>query len=536
MLRTGTWEMRCKYALRGLGNHRAGRAPVGHSRCCGSDGVVWLTELGAGVRTNQRTAEDGILADQTPGLRKWSIGNPMIRLFHIYVPSSLMVLFVVDAVILYSAISLGLIYSYASVSDLLREPGSLEIQRILFVAVVMLSLFTMGLHHRRYIAELKMVPLRLAASHLMALVVLTLVFYVVPGTRIWLSALIPALFISLFSLFICRLVFVRVAKISFFRQPILVLGAGAQARRIELAEARGRIRCVGFLAPEGSAVEVSPDRVIAGRVSLSEAARQYGASEIVVGLEERRGKLPTEELLTCRLQGFGVRDFTSFMERETGQVELQSLDPSWLIFCDGFSAQHRIERAVKRVFDVVVSSLLLAFSLPVAIMTAIAIRFEDGGPIFYRQRRVGLHGRPFMLLKFRSMRVDAESDGVARWASRGDRRVTKIGAIIRKTRVDEIPQVINVLKGEMSFVGPRPEQVAIVDELGRSVPYYGYRHMVKPGITGWAQVNYPYGASIEDACQKLRFDLYYIKNYSLVLDLLTLVQTVRVILWPHGVH
>jgi lipopolysaccharide/colanic/teichoic acid biosynthesis glycosyltransferase len=184
----------------------------------------------------------------------------------------------------------------------------------------------------------------------------------------------------------------------------------------------------------------------------------------------------------------------------------------------------------------VVSSLLLAFTIPVAAITALAIRLEDGGRIFYQQQRVGLHGRSFKLLKFRSMRVDAESDGVARWASVGDKRVTKVGAIIRKTRIDEIPQVWNVLKGEMSFVGPRPEQLAIVDELSRSIPYYQYRHMVKPGITGWAQINYPYGASNEDAAQKLKFELYYIKNYSVALDLLILIQTVRVILWPHGVR
>jgi lipopolysaccharide/colanic/teichoic acid biosynthesis glycosyltransferase len=179
---------------------------------------------------------------------------------------------------------------------------------------------------------------------------------------------------------------------------------------------------------------------------------------------------------------------------------------------------------------------LLVFAIPVCLIAALAIRIEDGGPIFYRQQRVGLHGRSFMLLKFRSMKVDAESDGIARWASAGDQRVTKVGTLIRKTRIDEIPQVINVLKGEMSFVGPRPERPLIVDELGQSIPFYRYRHMVKPGITGWAQINYPYGASIEDAYQKLKFDLYYIKNYSLVLDFLILIQTTRVVLWPQGVR
>jgi sugar transferase (PEP-CTERM system associated) len=460
----------------------------------------------------------------------------MIRLFHIYVPSSVMVLLLVDAAILYSSISLGQIYSYASVADILRETGSLEVQRVLFVAVMLLSLFTMGLHHRRYIAVQKMVPLRLAASHAIAFMILILIFYVVPGTRIWLSALFPAIAISYVSLGICRLVFVRVAKVSLFRHPVLILGAGAQARRIELAEAGGRIRCVGFVASENADIEVSPDRVIKQRGSLSDVAARYGAAEIVVGLEERRGKVPTEELLTCRLQGLWISDFSSFMERETGQVELHSLDPSWLIFSDGFSAQHRIERIIKRLFDVLVSAIMLAFAIPVSVMTGLAIYIEDRGPIFYRQQRVGLHGRPFMLLKFRSMRVDAEGDGVARWASAGDQRVTKVGAFIRKTRVDEIPQILNVLKGEMSFVGPRPERPAFVDDLSQNIPYYRYRHMVKPGITGWAQVGYPYGASIDDAYKKLKFDLYYIKNYSLVLDFFILIQTVRVVLWPQGVR
>ena len=460
----------------------------------------------------------------------------MIKLFHIYVPSSLMVLFLVDIAILYSSISIGMIYSHGSFSGLPPETDRLEWQRILFVGIVMIALFTMGLHHRRYLAVQRMVPLRMAASHAMAFMALILIFYFVPVTRIWLSALIPALGMSVVVLCICRFVFVRAARVSLFRHPILILGAGAQARRIELAEANGRIRCVGFVAPENTNIEVSLDRVIPVRGSLSDLAAQYGAAEIVVGLEERRGRVPTDELLTCRLRGFWISDFSSFMERETGQVELQSLDPSWLIFSEGFSAQHRIERLIKRVFDVIASSILLAFAIPVCAIAALAIRIEDGGPIFYRQQRVGLHGRSFMLLKFRSMKVDAESDGIARWASAGDQRVTKVGTLIRKTRIDEIPQVINVLKGEMSFVGPRPERPLIVDELGQSIPFYRYRHMVKPGITGWAQINYPYGASIEDAYQKLKFDLYYIKNYSLVLDFLILIQTIRVVLWPQGVR
>ncbi len=483
-----------------------------------------------------QTLHNGVAAERAPGLKRWTVGNPMIRLFHLHVPLSLLVLFLVDIVLLYSSISLGFIYSYASVSDLMQDNSSLTQQRILFIGVMLLSLFTMGLHHRRYIAVLKLVPLRLAASHLMAFIILTLVFYVAPDMRVWLSALLPGLALSFFSLLICRAIFVRTAKVGLFRHPVLILGAGTQAREIEIAESAGRIRCVGFIAPSETDIKVSPGRVILDRGSISDIADRYGAAEIVIGLEERRGRLPTEELLMCRLKGLWISDFSSFMERETGKVELQSLDPSWLIFSDGFSAQHRIERVIKRVFDVCASALLLAFALPVAALTAMAIRLEDGGPVFYRQERVGLRGRTFMLLKFRSMSVNAESDGVARWAAAGDQRVTRVGAIIRKTRIDEIPQAINVLKGEMSFVGPRPERPTIVADLSKNIPFYDYRHMVKPGITGWAQISYPYGASIEDAYQKLKFDLYYIKNYSLILDFLTLIQTVRVVLWPQGVR
>ncbi len=485
---------------------------------------------------DHQTTHDRVAAEPVPALKRWTVGNPMIRLFHLHVPSSLLVLFLVDIALLYSSISMGFIYSYASVSDLLHDNSSLTQQRILFIGVMLLSLFTMGLHHRRYIAVLKMVPLRLAASHVMAFVILTLVFYVAPDMRVWLSALLPGLALSFVSLLVCRAIFVRTAKVGLFRHPVLILGAGTQAREIEIAEGAGRIRCVGFLAPNETEIKVSPGRVIADRGSLSDIAHRYGAAEIVIGLEERRGRLPTDELLMCRLKGLWISDFSSFMERETGKVELQSLDPSWLIFSDGFSAQHRIERVIKRVFDVCASALLLIFALPVAALTAIAIRVEDGGPAFYRQERVGLHGRTFMLLKFRSMSVNAESDGVARWAEAGDQRITRVGAIIRKTRIDEIPQAINVLKGEMSFVGPRPERPTIVAELSRNIPFYDYRHMVKPGITGWAQISYTYGASIEDAYQKLKFDLYYIKNYSLILDFLTLIQTVRVVLWPQGVR
>jgi sugar transferase (PEP-CTERM system associated) len=232
-----------------------------------------------------------------------------------------------------------------------------------------------------------------------------------------------------------------------------------------------------------------------------------------------------------------ITDYSTFWERETGKVDLDTLHPSWMIFSDGFVGGPT-QAAIKRAFDILSGAIILILTLPIACLTAIAVRLESPGGVFYRQERIGLNGRPFMLLKFRSMRADAEKDGVPKWAQVNDERITRIGSFIRKVRIDEIPQVVNVLKGDMSFIGPRPERPFFVEELRQVIPYYAERHRVKPGISGWAQLNYPYGASIEDAKEKFQYDLYYIKNYSLFLDLIVLIQTVRVIVWPraHGVR
>jgi sugar transferase (PEP-CTERM system associated) len=240
------------------------------------------------------------------------------------------------------------------------------------------------------------------------------------------------------------------------------------------------------------------------------------------------------DLLRIKTTGVHVNDLSSFLERETGRVDLDSLNPSWLIFSDGFSSGRRLSSAGKRLFDVLVSALILLVSAPLILLTALAVKLESKGPAFFRQRRVGLYGQHFEMLKLRSMRQDAEVGGVAVWAQENDPRITRVGAVIRKLRIDELPQAWSVLKGEMSFVGPRPERPQFVEDLEARLPYYAERHMVKPGITGWAQINYPYGASIEDSRHKLEYDLYYAKNYSPFLDLLILLQTVRVVLFPDG--
>ena len=265
--------------------------------------------------------------------------------------------------------------------------------------------------------------------------------------------------------------------------------------------------------------------------ALAELVDRLGASEIVVAADDRRG-LPVQQLLHCKLAGIKVIDFLDFWERETRTVDLEALRPSWLFLSDGFRCGP-LDEFLKRAFDIVVSLGLLILTLPLLVVTACAIKLESAGPIFYQQQRVGLRGRSFTILKFRSMRSDAETDG-PRWAVEQDPRVTRVGMIIRKLRIDELAQIFNVLRGDMSFVGPRPERPFFVAELARAIPYYSERHWVRPGITGWAQINYPYGASTEDAWVKLTYDLYYVKNRSIFLDCVILLQTARVIFWNYG--
>jgi sugar transferase (PEP-CTERM system associated) len=268
--------------------------------------------------------------------------------------------------------------------------------------------------------------------------------------------------------------------------------------------------------------------------SLADHVVNLKASEVVLALQERRNALPLADLLRIKTTGVHVNELSTFLERETGRVDLATASHSWLIFSDGFSSGRLVSSVCKRWFDIVASLTLLILAAPVIAITAVLIRLESRGPAFYRQKRVGLFGEEFDVIKLRSMRQDAEIAGHAVWAAENDPRITRIGRIIRKIRVDELPQVWVVLAGRMSFVGPRPERRQFVVDLEQRLPFYATRHMVKPGITGWAQINYPYGASLEDSRHKLEYDLYYAKNYTPFLDLLILLQTLRVLLWPSG--
>lgn len=322
-----------------------------------------------------------------------------------------------------------------------------------------------------------------------------------------------------------------------FANRVLVVGTGAEAAGVQESMHRFSpdFQIVGFYPVNSvDATCVPQSRVLDGRRSLLEVANSNRASQIVVAVgEQRGGGLPLNELLDCKLAGIKVLDLSSYFERVIGQVRLDSLRASWLIFGEGFR-QGFVRAFIKRSFDILASLVLLVLAAPVMIVAALMIVFESGFPFLYFQERVGQGGRVFRVIKFRSMHADAERDGKPRWASSNDDRVTSVGRIIRKLRIDELPQLFNVLNGDMSLVGPRPERPFFVDQLSEKIPFYGARHSVKPGVTGWAQVRYSYGASIEDSVQKLQYDLYYVKNHSLFLDLLVFIETVEVVLTGRG--
>lgn len=319
---------------------------------------------------------------------------------------------------------------------------------------------------------------------------------------------------------------------------VLIIGTGEDAQAVarDLAtHSRIERQVVGFYPTTERTEGMHPDqRVFSRDRSIEEIVAEHDIDEIIVAVREQRGgALPMDQLLACRIAGTPILDLAGFYERARAEVPIDSLKASWLIYSQGF-VQGPARRFAKRAFDIVTSATLLLLTSPIMLLTAIAIRLDSPGPIIYRQERVGLGGRTFMCLKFRSMTVDAEKDGVARWASQNDSRVTRVGAFIRKTRIDELPQLLSVLKGEMSMVGPRPERPSFVQQLREQIPFYDLRHSVKPGVTGWAQVRYSYGASVEDARRKHQYDLYYVKNNSLFLDILVLIETVSVVLFREG--
>ncbi len=462
----------------------------------------------------------------------------MIRFFRHYIPMSMLLLTVVEFLVFYYisgfvAERYGSASVFVPVSDSIYKPW-------LFAAILTLLNSTFGLYDWEWTKGLISLLARVGGSFLIAAGILALGGQVLPQVFPVGAEYLAGIIVAGLASVLIRLLFMEWGKTDIFKKRVLVLGTGSRAAKIEemvsTGEAQG-LYIVGYLPLGSSHHYVSHDRVLEEEGgSLFELATRLRVGEIVVAVRERRGGgLPMADLLECKLRGLHILDLPAFFERQTGILPLEAINASWMIFAEGFT-QGSTRDVVKRLFDLMVSGAFLLLTMPVMLLTGALIRMESKGPVFYTQERIGQFGHAFTIFKFRSMFTDAEKDGLPVWARLKDDRTTRVGRFIRRARIDELPQILNVFLGHMSFVGPRPERPFFVNELAAQIPYYHARHSVKPGITGWAQVKFPYGASVEDAMNKLQYDLYYVKNHSLFLDLMILLQTTQVVVLGKGVR
>jgi sugar transferase (PEP-CTERM system associated) len=443
-------------------------------------------------------------------------------------------LLIFGAVVAAAHVRLGWVDAYYELND---KQGFAK--AALFTAFCLAAFYLYDLYDFVVMHDRRELVLRLIQALGLAWVALALVMYVLPQLMIGRGVSLIALPLALFLMVSWRVAIHWLLGHPNVGEKILIVGSGDTAIELarEVLERRDAgYRVVGFVdnRPELVGRSLVNPRVLGLSTEMADVVRREGVDRIVVAMGERRGQFPTDQLLDLSLSGdVAIEECASFYERLTGRVHLDMLRPSWLIF-SGRGRQARLSGVVRAVFHRVVALAGALLSLPVAVLTAVLVKLESPGPVFYTQERVGKNGRPFKVIKFRSMRTDAERDGPV-WASKGgDSRVTRVGRIIRKIRVDEIPQFWNILKGDMNFVGPRPERPHFVKQLAEEIPFYEQRHLIPPGLTGWAQIKYPYGASVDDARQKLQYDLYYIKNQSLVLDAVILFETVKTILFGRG--
>ena len=471
----------------------------------------------------------------------------MIRIFRHYISKAYLGLVAVEFCLFFSAFGLGEGIRFANTEGSTIEDGVIFGVSLIFVTVMFVCLTGMGLYQRSSIGlrqrsshwgNLSLLG-RIAGSLFLGAVVMLLVFYLWPKLYVGRGVFAYAIGFTLVGVYLSRVIFYTVADRNLLKRRVLVLGTGNNAQKIIDLEGSGeadRFRVVGCVAIGKEATIVDKKRVIQLKNPLNEFVTDQDLDEIVVALDDRRQALPIDEILTCKMDGVEVTELMTFFEREAGLVRIDVIkqNASWLVFSDGFGAG-ALRLWIKRAVDVSVSLLLLVIIWPVMVITAIVVWIEGGGKasIFYKQYRVGLDLELFEVVKFRSMKPDAEKGG-AQFAQKGDARITWVGRFIRKCRIDELPQLYNVLKGDMSFVGPRPERPEFVEAFFETIPYYAERHRVKPGLAGWAQLCYPYGAEAADAEKKLQYDLYYIKNYSLFFDLMIILQTTEIVLWGKG--
>jgi sugar transferase (PEP-CTERM system associated) len=465
------------------------------------------------------------------------------RIFRHYIPASFLLLGFFEVLVFLMSFYAGVYLRFSGDAQTVAEHfGSLEMKALTYTVVMMVCMVAFGLYDRAswFMDGYSNMLLRVVACFLFSIFPLSVLFYLAPETSLWRGATLLVLALSLLGVIGVRAFFLKMVDHSIFKRRALVLGIGKRASIVEKLMDNTPmlgVDVVGYAQVGDDSMHVNNQAVIQYDRPLREIVKEGRVDEIVLAVDDRRKGMPVTDLLDCKMEGVDVIDLLTFFERETGKVNLKLMNPSWLFLSDGFRVS-TVRLVTKRVFDVFVSLLLLPIFLPAMVLVAAAVWFESRGmePVIYKQVRVGEGNKDFTIYKFRSMGSNAEGDGRARWAEKNDIRVTRVGKFIRKVRLDELPQIFNILKGDMSFVGPRPERPEFVGKLEKNHAYYRERHRVKPGLTGWAQVCYQYGESLEDAYEKLEYDLYYVKNYSIFLDLLIIVQTIRVVIAGQGAH
>ena len=465
-----------------------------------------------------------------------------VRLFGHYIHFPFIILGLIDFLLLVISFSSACFYRFFGEADFFWSNfGYVLPSAIVFALINVIVMVALGVQQSRLEDGVAGMMLRTLASFFVSLPVAGF-FYLLLSDKLWylgnLDTLSAACVLGLLLLGIGRSLFFWSFGEDFFRKKVLVLGAGERARQIseDLDSPLNRkgFLLKGFVAINGETVKVPSEQLVVPGTSLHDYISTHPVHEIVVAVDDRRQNLPMEDLLECKMRGIPILEGAAFYEREARKVAMEQITPGWLVFTEGFSVS-TVSGLGKRAIDLLAALTLFLLAAPIMLVTALIIKIEDGfsAPVLYSQERVGLNGKVFKVHKFRSMITDAEKNGAV-WAQKNDTRVTKVGAFIRKVRIDELPQIFNVLSGSMAFVGPRPERPVFVQQLSETIPFYNERHRVKPGITGWAQLCFAYADNEEDTKEKLRYDLYYIKNQSLLLDLLIIIQTVEVILFKKG--
>lgn len=463
----------------------------------------------------------------------------MARIFRHHVSPVKLTLAVADIILITGSAFLAEWLRWAALDLELVQSVTSIVAKLAIPVVTFPLLLGFGAYQSDAMGDLKIFFSRSMAAMFVSILVLAAMAYLLPAIPLWRSILFLSFLLAGLLILLSHTLFIFFAADSFLGRRVVILGAGKDAMALkEEAEASpdAALKIVDVIAVEGGETHYAQATRLKNMQTLPAHIAAMDCELIVIGDKFEKEPLPVEALIACKLAGVQIMDRLSFFEEVRGYVNLESVKADWIIFAEGFKGGNLLEAAAKRAMDVAVSILFLLLTSPIFILCAVAIKLTSRGPVLYRQERVGLNGKTFKVLKLRSMYVNAEKTGQPQFAAEKDPRVTVVGSFLRRTRADEIPQAINVLKGDMSFVGPRPERPYFVEQLSEQVPFYRERHCLKPGITGWAQIRYPYGASFEDSRRKLEYDLYYVKNYSLFLDLLIILQTLRVVLFPHGVR